>query len=97
MFQMHIRAVVFSSPRRDISIWMLQVTVMDLFTSLPVRTEAGRFLMVSTAVPFFKIAGQGAVVGHIADGQAGQRAGDAHLGHLLHRQGQGYRCRWLGG
>mgnify|MGYP006926376149 CR=1 FL=1 len=51
LFQMHIRAVVFSSPRRDISIWMLQVTVMDLFTSLPVRTEAGRFLMVSTPVP----------------------------------------------
>ena len=37
----------------------------------------------------FKVAGQGAVVGHIADGQAGERTGDAHLGDLFERQGQG--------
>ena len=54
LFQMHIRAVVLISPRRAISIWMLQVTVMDLFTSLPVSTEAGRFLMVREAVLFSK-------------------------------------------
>ena len=50
LFQMHIRAEVLISPSRLRSIWMLQVTVRALFTSLPVSTEAGRFLMVSTPV-----------------------------------------------
>ena len=50
--QMHIRAVVLISPSRLRSIWMLQVTVSDLFTSLPVSTEAGRFLMVRMPLPF---------------------------------------------
>ncbi len=39
------------SPRTLRSIWMLQVTVSALLASLPVSTDAGRFLMVSTAVP----------------------------------------------
>ena len=49
--QMHMRAVVLISPRTLRSIWMLQVTVSALLASLPVSTDAGRFLMVSTAVP----------------------------------------------
>ena len=53
-FQIHIRALVLISPRTCRSIWMLQVTRTDLFTSLPVSTEAGRFLMVSTAVALLK-------------------------------------------
>ena len=43
------------------------------------------------------IAGHGAVVGYIADGQAGQVAGDAHLGHLLDGQGQGVGAVGLAG
>ena len=50
--QIHIRAVVLISPSRLRSIWMLQVTVRALFTSLPVSTEAGRFLMVRMPLPF---------------------------------------------
>ena len=34
-----------------VSILMLQVTASALLESLPVSTEAGRFLRVSTAVP----------------------------------------------
>ena len=44
-----------------------------------------------------EITGQGAVVGHVADGQAGQIAGDTQLGHLLDRQGQGVSAVGLPG
>ena len=48
--QMDIFALVVMSPRRMVSILMLQVTASALLESLPVSTEAGRFLRVSTAV-----------------------------------------------
>ena len=43
------------------------------------------------------IAGDGAGVGHITNGQAGQIAGDTHLAYLLDGQGERCRCRWTGG
>ena len=44
-----------------------------------------------------EITGQGAVVGHVADGQAGQIAGDTQLGYLHDRQGQGVSAVGLPG
>ena len=52
---MDIFALVEMSPRRMVSILMLQVTASALLESLPVSTEAGRFLRVSTAVPLDKM------------------------------------------
>ena len=49
------------------------------------------------AVALFNLAGQGAGVGHIADGQAGQMAGDTQLGYLHDRQGQGVSAVGLPG
>ena len=89
---MHMRAEVLISPRTDVA--GHGKGLVDIVTG---QHRGGQVLDGEHAGALGHLAGHSAGVVHIADGQAGQVTGDAHLAHLPDGQGEGIGAVGLAG
>ncbi len=96
-FQIHIRGTGIDLTQ-DLQVHLNVAGHKDRFVHIAAgEHRGGQVLDGEHRRGLVEITGQGAVVGHIADGQARQIAGDTQLGYLHDRQGRGCKCRWPAG